>query len=294
MGEGGSVPCSHPSRSGVDSTGSAVDGNGDYQCGDGSWLRPGSAAIRRGAVERGWRTIFFAAGAVGLAWVVWWYVSYRGSNAASIATVDARLLAQELSFVDVVSMRKVQVLVFAKFMSDSAWYFYLFWLPKYLYDVRSFDVKQVSYFAWIPYAASGVGSFLGGWLSRVLLSRGRSLDFSRKLVLGLSAVYAGCDAGAACAGGMGVDIVQHCFFLPAVLVWIDYDATGRHLSAFCGGIDIGVDRVWRGDWRSDLRCRRGISVGTQIWLWHVVCCCRELSSRRLCGDSALGAQNTTA
>jgi ACS family hexuronate transporter-like MFS transporter len=86
-------------------------------------------------------------------------------------------------------MRKVQVLVFAKFMSDSAWYFYLFWLPKYLYDVRGFDVKHVSYYAWIPYAASGIGSFLGGWLSSSLLRRGRSLDFSRKFVLGLSAFF---------------------------------------------------------------------------------------------------------
>jgi MFS transporter, ACS family, hexuronate transporter len=47
----------------------------------------------------------------------------------------------------------------------------------------------VSYYAWIPYAASGVGSFLGGWLSSVLLKRGLSLDFSRKFVLGLSALF---------------------------------------------------------------------------------------------------------
>ena len=40
-------------------------------------------------------------------------------------------------------------LVCAKFLSDAAWYFYLFWLPKYLYDVRQFDTKQVGYFAWI-------------------------------------------------------------------------------------------------------------------------------------------------
>jgi ACS family hexuronate transporter-like MFS transporter len=98
-------------------------------------------------------------------------------------------VAQELSFIDVLSMRRVQVLVFAKFMSDSAWYFYLFWLPKYLYDVRGFDIKHVSYYAWIPYAASGVGSFLGGWLSSALLKRGRSLDFSRKFALGLSALF---------------------------------------------------------------------------------------------------------
>jgi ACS family hexuronate transporter-like MFS transporter len=137
----------------------------------------------------GWRMVFFAAGAVGFAWVNWWSVSYRGNNEASIATLDARTIAQQLSFADVLSMRKVQVLVFAKFMSDSAWYFYLFWLPKYLYDVRGFDVKHVSYYAWIPYAASGVGSFLGGWLSSSLLRRGHSLDFSRKFVLGLSAVF---------------------------------------------------------------------------------------------------------
>jgi MFS transporter, ACS family, hexuronate transporter len=137
----------------------------------------------------GWRMVFFASGAIGLTWVVWWFISYRGNSEASISTLDARVIARELAFLDLVSMRKVQVLVFAKFMSDSAWYFYLLWLPKYLYDARGFDIKQVSYFAWIPYAASGVGSFLGGWLSSALLSRGRSLDFSRKLVLGLSALF---------------------------------------------------------------------------------------------------------
>ena len=137
----------------------------------------------------GWRMVFFAAGAIGFAWVIWWSVVYRGNSEASIAILDGRLVARQLSFRDVLSMRRVQVLIFAKFMSDSAWYFYLFWLPKYLYDVRGFDIKHVSYYAWIPYAASGVGSFLGGWLSSALLRRGRSLDFSRKFVLGLSALF---------------------------------------------------------------------------------------------------------
>jgi len=137
----------------------------------------------------GWRMVFFAAGAVGFAWVIWWAATYRGSNDASIATLDARTIAERLSFTDVLGMHKVRALVFAKFMSDSAWYFYLFWLPKYLYDVRGFDVKHVSYYAWIPYAASGVGSFLGGWFSSSLLRRGHSLDFSRKFVLGLSALF---------------------------------------------------------------------------------------------------------
>jgi ACS family hexuronate transporter-like MFS transporter len=133
----------------------------------------------------GWRMVFFASGAVGLVWVVWWWVSYRDSGGASLPTLDMR----ETSYMELAGMRQVQVLVFAKFMSDSAWYFYLFWLPKYLYDVRGYDVKHVSTYAWIPYAASGVGSFMGGWLSSALLRRGRSLDFSRKFALGLSALF---------------------------------------------------------------------------------------------------------
>jgi ACS family hexuronate transporter-like MFS transporter len=136
----------------------------------------------------GWRWVFFAAGGVGLLWVGWWSVSYRGNaSPLSVDTLDARVLAERLSFGEIVGMRKVQALVFAKFMSDSAWFFLLFWLPKYLYDVRGFDIKHVSYYAWIPYAASGIGSFLGGWWSSRLLRGGRSLDVSRKVVLGINA-----------------------------------------------------------------------------------------------------------
>jgi ACS family hexuronate transporter-like MFS transporter len=189
MGEGGAFPAAtrvvaewippeqRSTAMGIINAGTAV----------GSVLAPPLIGII--LLTAGWRMVFFAAGAVGFAWVICWSVTYRSNKEPSVATLDARSVAQRLSFTDVLSMRRVQVLVFAKFMSDSAWYFYLFWLPKYLYDVRGFDIKHVSYYAWIPYAASGVGSFLGGWLSSDLLRRGRSLDFSRKSVLGLSALF---------------------------------------------------------------------------------------------------------
>jgi ACS family hexuronate transporter-like MFS transporter len=139
----------------------------------------------------GWRAVFFFAGAAGLLWVLCWALSYRGRKPgppnSSVEIIDALLLAQRLSVREIVRLRGVQALVCAKFMSDSAWYFMLFWLPKYLYDARGFDIKQVSYYAWIPYAASGLGSLLGGWFSSRLLRSGRSLDYSRKVVLGINA-----------------------------------------------------------------------------------------------------------
>lgn len=141
-------------------------------------------------LRSGWRAVFLASGAIGLGWVLWWWIAYRG-NAVTLSsnTLDARVLAQQLSFGEIIRIRSVQALVFAKFMSDSAWYFLLFWLPKYLYDARGFDIKHVSYYAWIPYAASGIGSCLGGWFSSSLLRHGHSLDRARKLALGLSAAF---------------------------------------------------------------------------------------------------------
>jgi MFS transporter, ACS family, hexuronate transporter len=141
-------------------------------------------------LDSGWRMVFFVAGAVGIAWVLWWAASYRNHNPTfSTNTVVGRPVAFRLSIPQLLSLPSVQTIVFAKFMSDSAWYFLLFWLPKYLYDARHFDVKQVSSYAWIPYAASGVGSFLGGYLSSRLLRWGHTLDRARKIALGLSAVF---------------------------------------------------------------------------------------------------------
>jgi ACS family hexuronate transporter-like MFS transporter len=132
-----------------------------------------------------WRYIFFFAASLGLAWAAGWLVIYR--QPAELALHGIAGAVATIPWLRLLSSGRVLGLVGAKFLSDSAWFFCLFWLPKYLYDARGFDVKQVSYFAWIPYAASGLGSFAGGWFSSRLLRRGHSLNFSRKLPLGLSA-----------------------------------------------------------------------------------------------------------
>jgi len=127
-----------------------------------------------------WRWVFILSGAIGLLWCLWWTRDYHSPAAAANRQ-------SSISWIDLLSFRQTWGLVFAKFLSDAAWYFYLFWLPKYLYDARGFDTKQVGAFAWIPYAASGAGCLCGGWLSSQLIRAGRPVDFARKLALGLSA-----------------------------------------------------------------------------------------------------------
>jgi len=145
-----------------------------------------------------WRWAFVVCGAAGLLWTVWWALEYQPPAQHPKLTATERTTIAEvfetrtetgpaMSWASLLTMRPVLGLVLAKFLTDGAWYFYLFWLPKYLYDARGFDVKQVGYYGWIPYAAAGVGSLLGGAFSSWLLSRGRSIDAARKIALGASA-----------------------------------------------------------------------------------------------------------
>jgi MFS transporter, ACS family, aldohexuronate transporter len=134
-----------------------------------------------------WRWVFVACGAAGLLWSIWWMREYRPSAPDAPAVEAEGRSGPARSWSQLLTFRQVWGLVGAKFLTDAAWFFYIAWLPKYLYDARGFDVKQVGYYAWVPFAASGIGSLLGGWFSSQLLARGRSVDFSRKLALGLSA-----------------------------------------------------------------------------------------------------------
>ncbi len=146
-----------------------------------------------------WRWVFFASGLAGLLWTLFWWRNYqppqshpRLSAAERLDLQETILLAKEETppsgdWLRLFTFPQVWGLVSAKFLSDAAWYFYLFWLPKYLYDARGFDIKSVGAFAWIPYAFSGVGSLCGGWFSSHLIRRGRGLNFARKAALGASA-----------------------------------------------------------------------------------------------------------
>jgi MFS transporter, ACS family, aldohexuronate transporter len=131
-----------------------------------------------------WRWVFVACGGAGLLWAAWWSIAYRPPDVEPAASAP---LSTGVSWGRLLTFPQVWGLVAAKFLTDAAWFFYIAWLPKYLYDARHFDVAQVGAYAWLPYAASGVGSLLGGWFSSALLRRGRSVDVSRKLALGLSA-----------------------------------------------------------------------------------------------------------
>jgi ACS family hexuronate transporter-like MFS transporter len=138
-----------------------------------------------------WRWVFLITGTLGLVWTIWWARDYftpeqdhNGSNTPRNA-VTCR-------FGELLRFRQTWGIIGAKFLTDAAWYFYMFWLPKYLLDARGFDIKGVGEVAWIPFAAAAMGCLVGGGLSSWLLQNGYSLNAARKIALGVSASVMPC------------------------------------------------------------------------------------------------------
>ncbi|MCI0537988.1 MAG: MFS transporter [Verrucomicrobiales bacterium] len=203
MGEGGGFPGSGKAvaewfppkeRSlafGIFNTGSAV----------GAVIAPPLIALIVGAL--GWRWVFFITGSAGFVWAAIWLKLYqppatnrfispteREFIAASLAggqVSSASDAPPRIPWLKLFTYRQVLGLMAAKFLTDAAWYFFIFWLPKYLGDVRQLNIKEIGYFAWIPFAFAGAGSLMGGWLGGFLLRRNFSLNLARKIALGVGA-----------------------------------------------------------------------------------------------------------
>ncbi len=150
-----------------------------------------------------WRAVFLVTGAVGLVWAVIWLVGYApASRSRFVGEAERRYLlesdvgraepAGRVRWLDLLKFPQVWTLLVAKFLTDGAWFFFIFWLPKYLGDARGFKMAAIGKYAWIPYAFAGVGSLAGGWFSAFLIRRGVSLSRSRKIALGVSAAVLPC------------------------------------------------------------------------------------------------------
>jgi len=159
----------------------------------GAMVAPPLIAVVLGVTN--WRWIFLLAGAFGLLWTAWWQWSYRPASeilretrndANEMVGLHAKA-AVRFPWTHLFRVRETWGLVTAKFLSDAAWFFYLFWLPKYLYDARGFDIKSVGLFAWMPNAAAGIGCLFGGSFSSYLVRRQFPVGLSRKAALGVSA-----------------------------------------------------------------------------------------------------------
>jgi len=150
----------------------------------------------------GWQSAFVVTGAAGIAWMAVWLGVYRAPerhpwmSPAELALIQE---GQEDSTAEghrpghgvwrtVLAQRNFWAIAGARFLSEPAWQFFTYWIPLYLATERHLNLKQIGYFAWLPFLAGDAGSLFGGLLSPFFIRLRCSVMTARKASASVCAV----------------------------------------------------------------------------------------------------------
>ena len=210
-----------------------------------------------------WQVAFVVTGAVGLLWVGVWLLFYRSPEEHPWMSPEELTYIQEGQeelvveqepddkgvWKVVLAQRNFWGLAAARFLSEPAWQFFTYWIPLYLATERHMKLKEIGYFAWLPFVAGDLGCIFGGFLSPLFFRAGFSVLLARKLsatvcaAIMMGAVFIGTapTAGWAifffCIGAFAHQAMSSTLLtLPADLFPKRTVATANGLSGMVGGL----------------------------------------------------------
>jgi len=143
------------------------------------------------ALTWGWQEAFIFTGLAGLIWVFFWWPIYRKPSE------HKRLTKGELEYIEsdppdtpvkipwirLFPYRQTWAFAVGKFLTDSIWWFYLFWFPLFMNDHFGVDLSSIGLPMITVYLLADVGSIGGGWLSSYFLKRGWTTNKARKTAM---------------------------------------------------------------------------------------------------------------
>jgi ACS family hexuronate transporter-like MFS transporter len=144
----------------------------------------------------GWPEAFVFTGAAGMLWLVFWFWLYEKPE------MNRRLSVRELQYIQsdpadpqahipwrkLLRYRGTWAFAAGKFLTDPAWWFYLYWIPSFLNRNYEISLSQIGLPLIIIYVMADVGSIGGGWLSSAFIKRGWSVNRGRKMAMLLCAL----------------------------------------------------------------------------------------------------------
>lgn len=128
------------------------------------------------ALQTSWRMAFVITGSLGFVWLLAWLLVYRAPESAATAGLAPRVPIGQL-----VRTRFLIAFTFSKIFIDPVWYFYIFWIPKYLHSVFNFSLADIGKTAWIPFLTADAGNLAGGFLTGWMIRRGMPIPTARKV-----------------------------------------------------------------------------------------------------------------
>lgn len=147
-------------------------------------------------VTYGWRWAFIITGLLGFIWVVFWLIYYKLPQKASrLGRAEYEYIhsdsddpgeikaGEKSSWRVLLRKRESAGICLARFICDWVWWFFLFWTPDFLYKTYGVDIKEMVMPLIIIYTFAAFGGVAGGAISTTLISKGKSVSFSRKTAL---------------------------------------------------------------------------------------------------------------
>ncbi|HLK47369.1 MAG TPA: MFS transporter [Bryobacteraceae bacterium] len=148
------------------------------------------------AVTLGWQWAFIILGSLSALWVIPWMMLYRRPaqhprlSPAELAYIqsDPADPSVKVPWARLIPHRQTWAYLLGKFLTDPIWWFFLFWLPKFLNTKYGLTLTELGWPLVIVYNLSMVGSVAGGWLPVWFLKMGWSLNRARKTAMLVCAV----------------------------------------------------------------------------------------------------------
>jgi ACS family hexuronate transporter-like MFS transporter len=143
------------------------------------------------ALNWGWPMAFIVLGAVGFIWLLFWWPMYRkpelhprvSVNELALINSDPAEEGGKIPWAQLLTKRQTWAFAVGKFMTDTVWWFYLYWTPKFLDKQFGISLSKIGLPLVIIYLFADVGSIGGGWLSGFLYKRGWSMNRARKTAM---------------------------------------------------------------------------------------------------------------
>ena len=144
-----------------------------------------------------WRWVFILSGLLGFFWLIFWLIFYRKphesrfTNKAEIDFIEdgePEIENVKISWFKLLKYRQTWAVSLGKLFADPVWYFYLFWGAKFLNTKFGIDLKEMALPLVSIYVIADLGGITGGAISSFLMKRGKSVNFSRKITMLVSAI----------------------------------------------------------------------------------------------------------
>ena len=138
------------------------------------------------ALHWGWETAFILVGTIGFLWLIFWMIFYNRPdqqkrlskaeldyiNSDADAEVAVTEKKEKVAWFKLLGYRQTWAFVFGKFMTDGVWWFFLFWLPKYLEAQYGMVKTEIMLPLAVLYSMTMFGSIGGGWFPTYFIKKG--------------------------------------------------------------------------------------------------------------------------